>query len=371
MNLMKANASLIHDVLKAFLFEGEPLSCVPYGNGHINETFLVEGKNRYILQRLNRSVFPHSKRTMDNLVSVTLYLQKQIPLEKERGFATVQEALHLIPTPSGHFAYRDADNNYWRAFLFLPHAISIEEPQTEKEFYEGGKAFGSFLYFLRDYPLEQLATPIPHFHDTPYRYRAFLSAVNKDPLMRAKNAKESIAYLESKADFYPLIQEKLERGELPLRVCHNDTKFNNLLFDETTHEVLEVLDLDTVMKGSLLYDFGDACRSACLEGEEDERSPERIAFSLERFLPFAKGYLAGTHGALSDEEYRLLGDSILLMTLELALRFLSDYLLGDAYFRIEQPDDNLYRAQNQIALAKDIETKLPRLKTLLQEAQTF
>lgn len=356
--------------LKNFLWDGPIKEVQPYGNGHINSTFLVEANSFYILQRLNKNVFTASSQTMANLVSVTLYLQKILAKTASDGVKSKQEALALVKNRSQSYAYEDSEGYFWRAFHLRKNSESFEEPRNEKEFYEGGYAFGSFLYALRDYPVATLYVTIPHFHDTPFRFRTFQAIREKDPAKRASSVSKEITYLTSKADFYPLIEERLLSGKLPYRVTHNDAKFNNLLFDKTTHEVVTVLDLDTVMPGSLLYDFGDGARSACDEAEENERDLRKTAFSLTAFASYAKGYLAGVHGALTAQEYSLLAESVLLMAEELALRFLGDYLAGDVYFGIHYPKENLVRALNQIALAQDIERKLPEMKRILEGAQS-
>lgn len=352
--------------LEAFLWEGKVVSSDRYGNGHINDTFLVQATSSYILQRLKETVFPQGAETMGNLIAVTLYLQKAIQEEKAKGYPTSQEALSLVMAQNGSYAYQDPDGSFWRAFKIHPNSETFEEPRTKDELYASGKAFGSFLYFLRDYPVKSLFVPLPHFHDTPYHYAEFMAARKTANPARLSTAEKEIHYLRLKKSFYPLIVAKLEKGELPLRLVHNDTKFNNLLFDKQTHEVLSVLDLDTVMPGSLLYDFGDGARSACNTAEENEKDPSKVSFSLSAFERFSKGYLVGIHDALSPEEYALLSESVLLLTLELALRFLGDYLSGDRYFAVSYPEENYIRARNQVLLAKDIEKKLPEMKQILK-----
>jgi Ser/Thr protein kinase RdoA (MazF antagonist) len=362
---MQTSEENARSAAKEFCFDSEIVALFPYGHGHINSTFLVRTKKRYILQRLNKEIFPHSKETMENLVAVTQYLEKVIPEERRQGLQSLQEPLQLVKTKRGGFAYRDSEGFYWRAYLCHENSESFDTPQNKKELYEAGKAFGTFLYFLRDFPAETLYPTIPHFHDTPKRYQDFLAAVEQDPLKRKADCLADIAYLKSKASFYPLIEEKLHSGALPLRVTHNDTKFNNLLFDDDSDEVLTVLDLDTVMSGSLLYDFGDACRSGCSSVDESEKDLSKVSFDLARFERFSKGYLYGSHGALTPEERDLMSESVLLLALELSLRFLGDYLLGDIYFGAKEPKENLWRAENQLTLAKDIEKKLPEMKRIL------
>jgi aminoglycoside phosphotransferase (APT) family kinase protein len=366
---MLPNETLISLALGAFLFDWPIVSVTPYGNGHINATYLVEAKKRYILQRLNPEVFPYSKETCANLIAVTLYLRSAINEAKKAGFMTEQKPLALVQSKEGTYCYHDPTGAYWRSYLLLEGSETREEPLDEEDLYASGKAFGSFLYFLRDYPSEKLFTTIPHFHDTPRRYLSFLEAVKDDKLSRKKTAETEIGYLEDHASFYSWLENGLASGEIPYRVCHNDTKFNNLLFKKNSHEVLTVLDLDTVMRGSPLYDFGDGCRSSCNTVRENEKEVSKVHFDLARFERYSKGYLVGSHLTLTREEEHFLPDSVLLLTLELALRFLEDYLRGDSYFGVSYPEENLVRARNQIALAQDIETKLPEMRRILKKAK--
>lgn len=350
-----------------FLFKGKIKAVRPYGNGRINKTFLAEADHCYILQRLNPQVFSHSKETMDNLIAITAYLSKAIAQEKAAGRSVKQEPLRLVKTKSGAYDYQSHDGAFWRAFEIREQSASYEEPESLADLRSSGEGFGTFLYLLRDYPAASLYETIPHFHDTQKRYANFVNAVNADARKRVKECSKEIAYLNRFASFYPQFSQALESGEIPYRVTHNDTKFNNLLFDIQSHEVVSVLDLDTVMKGTPLYDFGDGCRSACNEAEESERDFSKVSFSLEKFQAFSEGYLRSAKPILNTKERSLLAESVLLLTLELALRFLEDYLRGDVYFAFERPDDNLVRARGQIALAEDIEKKMPAMKKIVQQ----
>lgn len=364
---MDSFLSEARSLTKVFLFKGKIVSVSPYGNGHINKTYLVAADERYILQRLNPEVFLHSKETMGNLIAITAYLGQAITRERQKGHPVKQEPMSLVKTLKDELSYTDEKGAYWRAFRLREESETFEEPLTNADLFSSGKAFGEFLYLLRDYPSETLYETIPHFHDTPARYAHFLAAVKDNPKKRNADCVKEIAYLERFASFYPLLVDALFKGEIPCRVTHNDTKFNNLLFDHPSHEVVSVLDLDTVMEGTPLYDFGDACRSSCNEAEEGERDLRRVSFSLTKFRAFSQGYLSGSHGILNARERDLLAPSVLLLTLELALRFLEDYLRGDVYFAIQEKDDNLVRARSQIALAQDIERKKDEMEAIIRE----
>jgi Ser/Thr protein kinase RdoA (MazF antagonist) len=336
----------------------------PFGNGHINKTYLLKGHDgTYILQRLNKDVFHNPEMVMGNIGKVTSYL------EEEEDEDAPYEVLSLLPTLKSHLYHIDQDGNYWRIFPYFENTMSLELPRSGEDLYEAGKAFGDFLYELRDFPSESLVDTIPDFHNTPKRYQAFLASVEKDPRGRAKGVSKEILYLKKHASFYPLVTSRLADGRLPYRVCHNDTKLNNLLYDKKSGKAIAVIDLDTVMKGSLLYDFGDAIRSSGNTALENEKDCSKVSFSLPYFERFSQGYLIGSHGALTPEEYSLLSDSVLLMALELAMRFLKDYLDGDVYFGISYPEENLVRARGQLTLAEDLEKKLPEMKRLLKGAK--
>jgi Ser/Thr protein kinase RdoA (MazF antagonist) len=367
---MDSFLSEARSLTKVFLFKGKIVSVAPYGNGHINKTYLVVADERYILQRLNPEVFLHSKETMGNLIAVTTYLSEAIKHEQKRGHVVKQEPLSLVKTLKGELSYADDKGAYWRAFHLREDSETFEEPLTIADLSSSGEAFGEFLYLLRDYPSETLYETIPHFHDTPARYAHFLDAVKANPKKRNAECAKEIAYLERFASFYPTLVNALARSEIPYRVTHNDTKFNNLLFDAPSHEVVSVLDLDTVMKGTPLYDYGDACRSSCNEAEENERDLRKVSFSLAKFRAFSQGYLAGSHEILNARERDLLAPSVFLLTLELALRFLEDYLRGDIYFAIQEKDDNLVRARGQITLAQDIEKKKDAMDEIIREVSS-
>lgn len=354
-------------VASHFAYPGALVSFIPYGNGHINDTFRLFSGGDYILQRLNPTVFPHADWVMENLDLLLAYLQRELAKERAEGKLLHERPLSLIKTKEGASFYIDSQGAYWRSFPFLKGGYSLEKPRTEEDLYQAGNAFGRFLYDFRDFPLDQLKETLPHFHDTPKRYEDLLRAVNADPCHRLKDVQKEVTFYRSHQNDYSRITSPLAEGKIPYRISHNDTKINNLLYDEETNEAVTLLDLDTVMKGSSLYDFGDAARAACNPADEDEKDCRLIRFSLPYFQALLKGYLHGSEALLSPEEIALLPVSVLLLSLELGMRFLSDYLTGDHYMKISYPEHNLVRARVQIALAQDIKRKLPAMERLLKE----
>lgn len=294
---------------------------------------------------------------MANIGSVTSYL-----LENNRGTYT---ALHYLHTPQGLYFHKDARGEYWRMYEFIP-GICLNAPQCDEDLYQSALAFGKFQDLLKDFPAETLYETIPHFHDTVDRYAQFKASVEANAVGRAESAAPEIAQLMKWEEVAGTLERMKAAGELPLRVTHNDTKLNNVLLDKYTHKNVCVLDLDTVMPGLSLYDFGDAIRFGASTAVEDETDLSKVSLDLHLFQVYAKGYLEAVP-SLTENEIKMLPLSALIMTVEVAVRFLKDYLDGDLYFKIKKPDHNLIRAQNQIALACDMERKLPDMMRIVEE----
>ncbi|MCR4882617.1 MAG: aminoglycoside phosphotransferase family protein [Clostridiales bacterium] len=325
-----------------------------HGNGHINDTFLLtpETGDPVILQRVSPVAFHHPEYVMSNMLSVTRALREVI---SARGGNPDREALSIIPLKTGESYAVSADGSAWRMTRFIDHTISRDLPDNTDMFAESGRAFGRFQRDLSDYPADTLYETIPHFHDTPSRLAALRTAIEKDTCSRCEEAKELIHLYLQRADRADLLTGALSRGELPLRVTHNDTKLNNVLLDEKTFHALCVVDLDTVMPGLSAYDFGDAIRFGASTALEDERDSEKIHFSFPMFQAFAEGYLAETRRLFSPAEIDSLAIGAWMMTYECGMRFLTDYLSGDVYFHIACEDHNLVRAWNQMYLLQDME----------------
>lgn len=353
------------DMIKAvyaFKCDGNPITCKEFGSGHINSTFKVctdTGKT-YVLQHINKYVFKSPLKVMENTGAVTNYL-----MEHNDGKCTV---MHFLTTQKGRYCHRDEQGEYWRMYEFVP-GICLDAPQCDEDLYQSALAFGWFQELLKDFPAHTLHETIPNFHNTPDRYRQFEESVEEDLAGRVAEAKEEIEYLLSRKELASTLQRMLEADELPLRVTHNDTKLNNVLLDETTHKAVCVLDLDTVMPGLSLYDFGDAIRFGASTAAEDEQDLSKVGLNLHLFEVYAKGYLEAVP-SLTQNEIKTLPLGALTITLEVAVRFLKDYLDGDLYFKIKLPDHNLIRARNQIALAADMEKKLPEMERIITELRS-
>ncbi len=342
-----------------FQTKGAALSCEPYGNGHINATYLVKtDEEQYILQRINHHIFQDVPGLMRNVERVTAFLAEKDP--------DPRHSLHLVPAKDGA-AYVEAEGEFYRMYDFVHDSICLDAPETDEDFYQSAVAFGSFQRQLADFPANELSETIPRFHDTPNRYRALRAAIEKDALGRAASCREEIEFaLAREADAAVMIN-LLAAGELPLRVTHNDTKLNNVMLDAKTRRPLCVIDLDTVMPGLAANDFGDSIRFGANTGAEDEKDLTKISLSLARYEAFARGFLEACGKALTPKEIETLPWGAKLMTLECGVRFLTDYLEGDTYFRIHRPEHNLDRTRTQFALVADMEKKWTQMCDIVKE----
>lgn len=359
----------IVEAIAQFDMEGKLVDQQPYGNGHINDTFLLtyetlNGDRKYILQRMNHAIFKKPQQLMENVVNVTEYLRRVI---KEQGGDPDRETLNVIKTRNGENYYEDSSHNYWRVFLYIERTMCLEQVESAKDFYDSAVAFGNFQRMLADYPAEKLHETIPNFHNTPSRFRDFQKAVQEDKLGRAALAKEEIAFALEREKDTPVLLNLLAEGKLPLRVTHNDTKLNNILFDADTQKALCVIDLDTVMPGLSHYDFGDSIRFGASTGAEDEKDLSKIELDLSLFEIFTKGFLEGCGGSLTEKEIEMLPMGAKLMTYECGIRFLADFLEGDVYFKIHRKEHNLDRARTQFKLIADMEEKWDRMTAIVEK----
>lgn len=359
----------LQEVLAAYAFHGTLLSSSAYGQGHINDTFLLifdmygMGRLQIILQRINTDVFPHTDRLMENVIGVTSFLHKKI---EAAGGDPFRETLTLIPDGAGRCYYVDADGDYWRAYQFITDATCYERVRRPDDFYESARMFGTFQRQLADYPITSLHEIIPGFHDTRMRFSQFKKALEEDVCGRVREAEEEISDADSFAWLCDIFPPLIASGELPLRVTHNDTKLNNLMFDNRTGKGLCIIDLDTVMPGLLAYDFGDAIRFGANTAAEDETDLSRVSLDFELYRMYANGFVSGCGDIMTERERKLLPESALVMTYECGLRFLSDYLSGDVYFKTDYPRHNLDRCRTQFALLKDMERMLPQMRTCVR-----
>lgn len=365
---MRPALETIDEAIAAFTLEGVLREKSPYGNGHINDTFLLtcdtaKGEKKYILQRMNHSIFKDPVSLMENVANVTAYLQKVI---LERGGDPARETLSVIRTKDGENYYEDSSHNFWRVFLFIDDTFCLEKVENARDFHDCAVAFGGFQRQLADYPADTLHETIPRFHHTPSRFQAFKKAVTEDPLGRARSARAEIDFaFRLEADTH-VLTDLLEKGELPLRVTHNDTKLNNILFDIATRKALCIIDLDTVMPGLSLYDFGDSIRTGASTGAEDETDLSKVTLDLSLFETFTEGFLTGSQGSLTSLEIVLLPMGAKLMTLECGIRFLTDFLSGDTYFKIHRENHNLDRTRTQFKLVADMEKKWKEMTNIVK-----
>ncbi len=346
-------------IARAFQLDGNPVSCKEFGDGHINTTMRVTTDNGavYVLQKINKYVFRNPIRVMDNVSAITEYLGRRV--EDPRM------ALHFIPTHKGLYYHRDRKGEFWRMYDFVG-GFSLNAPETEADFYESALAFGKFQELLAEFPADTLYETIPEFHNTIDRYRQFRESVKVDPCNRVGQVRGEIKFLLDREELGATLQNMRLSGELPLRVTHNDTKLNNVLLDLKTRKSLCVLDLDTVMPGLSLYDFGDSIRFGAATAAEDEPDSSKMALDLHLFEVYTRGYLEAAP-SLTDKEVEMLPMGALIMTLELATRFLKDYIDGDLYFKTDYPEHNLIRARTQIALVADMQEKWEDMNRIVAE----
>ena len=358
------------EIVPKFAIEGTLTEAVPYGSGHINDTVRLTcalengGQKRYILQRMNDGIFKNPVELMENVMNVTSFLRKKIV---ERGGDPERETLNVIRTVDGDNFLKDEDGDFWRMYIFIENATSFDMVRTPEDFYNSAVSFGNFQLLLQDYPAATLHETIPNFHNTVSRFADFKKAVEEDVCGRAKEVQDEIRFvMEREADTH-VICDALANGEIPLRVTHNDTKLNNIMIDNETGKGICVIDLDTVMPGSALYDYGDSIRFGASTGAEDEKNLELINCDMGLFEIYTKGYVEGCGGSLTEKEIRMLPMGAKLMTLECGMRFLADYLQGDVYFKIHRPEHNLDRARTQFKLVADMEKKWDEMAGIVEK----
>jgi hypothetical protein len=336
----------------------------PYGSGHINDTFLVRKEKRYILQRMNRNIFTDPQGVMENILGVTKFLKEKI---EAAGGDTVRETLTVIPTKSGESLYWDSQGDCWRMYHFIEDAISYDRVESEQDFYESAVAFGNFQQMLADYPAGTLHETIPGFHDTKARYEVFLKAVEADICGRAKDVAKEIAFFQERKEIASVLGDMLAAGELPLRVTHNDTKLNNIMMDAKTGKGICVIDLDTVMPGLAVHDFGDSIRFGASTGDEDEPDLSKVNCDLHLFQLYTEGFLKGCQGSLTQAERTMLPMGAKVMTYECGMRFLTDYLQGDTYFKTHREGHNLDRCRTQMKLVSDMEANWDKMAEIVAQ----
>ena len=345
------------DISRQFQIHGEILHAEPCKVGHINETYTAtydQGgtKVRYIHQRINHDVFKDPAGVMDNLLRVTTHLREKLAAKGTKNLT--RRALTVVPTRDGRSFYKTGTGQYWRTFVFIEGVRTFEAVESPAQAFQAGKAFGEFQSLLVDLPGGRLVETIPHFHNTRKRFDALVAAIAADKANRAASAKAEIAWALQQEPMVDTVLTALAKKRIPERVTHNDTKFNNVMLDVESGEAMCVVDLDTVMPGSPLYDFGDMIRTTTSPTLEDELDLAKVRMCLPMFKGLARGYLEAAGGFLTKNERALIAFSGRLITYTIGLRFLTDYLHGDVYFRVHRPQHNLDRARTQFRLVESI-----------------
>lgn len=353
------------EAARHFCIKGETGDICSWGSGHINDTFLVDGDTRYILQRMNQSIFTKPLEVMENITGVTTFLKEKI---KKAGGDELRETLTVIFSEDGKPLYQDGHGDCWRMYYMIEGAECYDQVETEQDFYESAKAFGNFGRLLSDYPAEKLHETIPGFHDTRARYDVFLQAAEADVCGRARDVRKEISFFADRKDIAGVLGQMQAEGRLPLRVTHNDTKLNNIMMDRKTGKGICVIDLDTVMPGLAVHDFGDSIRFGASTGAEDEPDLSKVSLDLHLFELYAKGFLEGCQGSLTDAEVAMLPMGAKAMTYECGMRFLTDYLQGDTYFKVHREGQNLDRCRTQMKLVADMEANWEQMGRIVEKA---
>ena len=359
----------IKHIAEQFAIHGHITSITQINKGYINQTYRVQTLSdaghvhKYTLQRINTNVFPDVEALMENFKLTTEHLHGNLTLPGYHERGSVQT---IRITTTGQTFLQD-NSGCWRMMPYFDDVYSLDIPDSPETFYQAGVAFGSFLKKMSDVDADKLHIVIPNFHNTKARYEALEASIAKDPSKRVKRVAEEIAFVRARADKYGLISDALESGKIPTRVCHNDCNLNNILFDNKTHLPVAIIDLDTVMPSSPLYDFGDSMRIGTNTAKDDEKDLSKVSCDLNLYAHYARGYLTACGDILTREELELLPYAALIITSEDGIRFLMDYIDGDIYYNIYYPDQNLDRARTQLKLVEDMEQKLPQIKQILRD----
>lgn len=361
---------LVAEVVQAYFGPVQLQSCISNEVGHINDTLEIrvsptqEGYQHFIFQRINQLVFTQPVQVMENIVGVTRFLGQKI---KAQGGNPDREALSVFTTQDGKDYYLDSQGDYWRVYLFIENSICLQQADTSEDLYQSGLVFGQFQGLLAEYPAASLHETIPRFHDTWKRLGDFKRALESDPLGRAKSCQKEIDFILEHADIARYMKDILDQGLLPLRVTHNDTKLNNILFDRDTRKALCVIDLDTMMPGLSINDYGDSIRFGASTALEDEQDLDQVQLSLWLFDSYTKGFLEGAAGQLTPAEIDHLPFGAKAMTYENGVRFLADYLEGDVYYKIARESHNLDRARTQLKLVEEMEAKADQMQAIVAQ----
>ena len=358
------------EAIMHFQYEGVLVGEDPYGSGHINDTYLLVfeiaemGRIKVILQRMNKDIFEKPVELMENILGVTSYLREQII---KNGGDPERETLNVINTVDDKPYYVDSTGEYWRSYKFITDATSYDQVENPDDFYQSAIAFGNFQRLLADYPAETLHETIKGFHDTKARFEVFKRAVADDVCKRAASVQKEIEFVLAREDVANVFADLLTKKEIPIRVTHNDTKLNNIMLDNKTRKGICVIDLDTVMPGLAMHDFGDSIRFGASTAAEDEQDLSKVSCDMGLFEIYTKGYIEGCGGKLTEKEIDLLPMGAKVMTFECGMRFLTDYLQGDTYFKIHRERQNLDRCRTQFKLVEDMEAKWDTMRGIVEK----
>lgn len=367
--MQEINSESLKNIINAFPFSGELTDIEATDTGLINSTYILtfsDGNQdfKYILQKINTNVFKKPDELMSNIMNVTGFLRNKINLS---GGNAKRETLTFLYTKSNTPYFLDDDGNCWRSYVYIGKCYTCDKIDSPTKAYRSGKAFGKFQKMLSDYPAANLFETIPHFHDTPSRYSALKEAVENNISGRLKNIGNELDFALARESDASKLVDLVAEGKIPMRVTHNDTKINNVLFDSITNEAICIIDLDTIMPGLSLYDFGDSIRSGAVTSDENEKDLSKYGLDQELFKSYTEGFLSEAGKSLNENEVNNLAFSAKLMTLECGVRFLTDYLNGDTYFKTDYPEHNLVRCRTQFKLVEDIEKNMDKMNDLVNE----
>lgn len=356
-------------IISKFDIEGTLVSCERYGEGHINETYLAVVDNgekvNYILQRINSNLFKDVDKLMNNIKLVTEFNRQKIA---ERGGNPDRESLTLVYAKDGKaYFHCEKCDAYFRVYKFITDAVAYQVVEKPEDFYYSAVAFGNFANLLAEFDATKLYEVLPDFHNTEKRFRDFENSLKKDVKGRTASVKKEIDFVLSRKDYCGKIVKLLRSGEMPTKVTHNDTKLNNVMLDAKTGKPVAVIDLDTIMPGSICYDFGDSIRFGCNPAAEDEKDLSKVNFDINLFEAYAKGYLSALGDGATQIEKDNLAFGAILMTYECGMRFLADYLDGDIYFRTHREGHNLDRCRTQFKLIEDMEKRYDEMCAIIKK----
>ncbi len=355
---------ILDKVIKHYSLNGNVIKAEPHGNGHINSTYLLETDKgeKYILQKINNGIFPNVSGLMGNVVAVTEYARKVI---EKRGGDPDRESITVVYDREGK-SYVEVDGGFYRIIKYIDGVV-YQVVASPEDFYQSAVAFGNFAKLLANFDAKGLVEVIPNFHNTVSRFKDFKKAIADNKAGRLDSVKEEVQFYLDREEYCSKIVELLDSGEMPVRVTHNDTKLNNVIFDKDTNKYLAVLDLDTIMPGSLCYDFGDSIRFGCNPCEEDERDLSKVIFDMNLFEQYVKGYLSSMGDDITQVEKDHLAFSAILMTYECGMRFLGDHLNGDTYFKTHRENQNLDRTRTHIKLISDMEARFKEMMEIVEK----